>query len=321
MQGVKTRIPLILILLLFVSSTRPVSAQQETAQAVWTPELTMKVRSVGAVPGSGSAVRVSPDGRRVAYIVTSAVMTPDRSEYVSQIFTANADGTDITQLTFNDKSSTDPQWSPDGRRLAFISNRSGKNNLYLLRMTGGEAEQLTDVKTAVGSYSWSPDGRQVAFTMRDATTEDEEKLTKGKDDWRWVDENVKMSRLYVVPVEKDAAGKREPRLLTKADYHINSFDWSPDAKSIVFSHAKFPKADYWTTSDVSVVEVASGQARTLAATASAEMQPLYSPDGKWIALSISDNPPSWAGSNAINLMPSAGGAPKAVANKRTRFAS
>ncbi|HEY0077503.1 MAG TPA: S9 family peptidase [Pyrinomonadaceae bacterium] len=310
---IKTQILPVLILLLVVSENLFVFAQQETAQAVWTPEQTMKVKSVGTVPGSGSAVRVSPDGRRVAYIVTSAVMTPDRSEYVSQIFTANADGTDIAQLTFHDKSSTDPQWSPDGRLLAFISNRSGKNNLYLLRMTGGEAEQITDVKTAVGSYSWSPDGRQIAFTMRDATTEDEEKLLKGKDDWRWVDENVKLSRLYVVAVAKDAAGRREPRRLTSADYNVNSFDWSPDAKSIVYAHTKFPKADYWTTSDVSVVDVASGQARTLAATSSAESQPLYSPDGKWIALSISDNPPRWAGSNALYLMPAQGGTPRAVA--------
>ena len=73
----------------------------------WTPESMMKVRPVGPV-------RVSPDGRRVAYVVTDAVMTPERSEYVSQIYVANSDGTAATQLTFADKFSPNPQWAPDG---------------------------------------------------------------------------------------------------------------------------------------------------------------------------------------------------------------
>ncbi len=85
--------------------------------------------------------------------------------------------------------------------IAFTSGRSGKNNLYVLRLVGGEAEQVTDVKSAVGSFAWSPDGRQLAFLMRDAQTEDEEKGAKGKDDSRWIDENVKMNRLYVMNLQ------------------------------------------------------------------------------------------------------------------------
>jgi Tol biopolymer transport system component len=183
------------------------SSSVSFSQDGWTPELGMKVRNVGSV-------RVSPDGRKVVYTVSQAVMAADKSEYVTQIWTANSDGSDPLQLTFADKSSDNPQWSPDGRMIAFTSSRSGKGNLYVLRLIGGEAEMVTDVKTSVGSFAWSPNGRQIALVMRDAQTDDEENGAKGKDDSRWVDENVKMNRLYVMNLDKDANGKREPRKLT-----------------------------------------------------------------------------------------------------------
>jgi dipeptidyl aminopeptidase/acylaminoacyl peptidase len=284
----------------------PAFAQAGPASA-WTPELMMKVRPVGPV-------RVSPDGRRVAYVVTDAVMTADKSEYVSQIYAADADGSNPVQLTFGEKSSTNPQWSPDGQWLAFTSTRKeNKSNLYLLRMAGGEAEALTDVKSGVTAFDWSPDGRFIAFTMADAKTEDEEKLAKGRDDWRWVDENLKRARLYVVAVQKDANGKREPRRLTAGDYHVGRFDWSPDGRRIAFDHTRTPKVNDWPTADVSAIDVATGQLTSLAATTAAETSPLYSPDGRHVALVVSDNPPRWAQSGTVNVVPAAGGAPRALA--------
>jgi len=190
----------------------------QNAPTTWTPELQVKTRGVGTP-------RVSPDGRRVVYTISDAVMTSDKSEFVNQIWLATTDGKENFQLTFNDKSSTNPKWSPDGNWIAFTSNRKdNKNNLYILPLRGGEAEQITDVKTSVSNFEWSPDGKWIAFSMSDAKAEDEEKNDKARNDFRWVDENLKMARLYVIPVQKDANGKREPRKLTTENYHVGGFD-------------------------------------------------------------------------------------------------
>ncbi|HZI62910.1 MAG TPA: S9 family peptidase [Pyrinomonadaceae bacterium] len=289
---------------------------QTTVQ--WSPELQVKLKAAGTP-------RVSPDGKRVVYTVSEAVMTADKSEFLTQIWLAPIGDTTkpngaqsslprSVQLTFGDKSSTNPKWSPDGNWIAFTSNRKdNKNNIYLLNLNGGEAEPLTDVKTGVTNFAWSPDGRSIAFRMADAKTDEEEKNDKAKNDFRWVDENIKFSRLYVIPLEKNASGKREPRKLTSDNYNVDDFDWSADGSRIAFGHTKSPVANDWTTSDVSIVEVVSGKVTTLANTPAAESAPVFSPDGKSIAVLVSDNPPRWAQSGNIQIYPAGGGAPKSLA--------
>jgi dipeptidyl aminopeptidase/acylaminoacyl peptidase len=283
------------LVILFVSAA---SAQ------TWDPELQMKVKAVGAP-------RVSPDGSRVVYTVNEAVTTPEKSEFVSQIWMANIATRQNIQLTFGEKTSTNPKWSPDGKWIAFVSNRKdNRNNLYRLSIDGGEAEPLTELKSNVTNFNWSPDGRFIAYTMSDPKTEEEEKNDKGRNDFRWVDENLKLSRLYVIPVQKDGNGKREPRKLTTGNYNVGEFDWSADGSHIAFSHSKTPSANDWTTADVSIIDVASTNVTVLANTPAAEDSPTYSPDGKSIALIVTDSPPRWAQTATIQIFPANGGQPK-----------
>jgi dipeptidyl aminopeptidase/acylaminoacyl peptidase len=281
----------------------PAAAQ---AAATWTPELSMTVKRV-------SSVVPSPDGTRVAFVVAEAVMEGEKSEWLSHIHVAQADGSGSRQLTRGEKSDTSPRWSPDGAWIAFISSRSGKANVWRINLGGGEAEQVTDEKGGVSRFEWSPDGRSIAFVMADPKSDDEEKADKEKRDWRTVDEQLKMPRLYVQPVEKDATGKRAARKLTEGNYVVTTFDWSPDGSTIAFSHQPTASPNDWPRADLSLVSVADGTVRALLASPAAESEPAYSPDGTRIAYVASENPPSWPGGDTVHVVAAGGGAPKALA--------
>jgi len=290
------------------------SALAGPAQAQWTPDEQMKVRPVGNV-------QPSPDGRRVAYAVTAPVMTDDKSEYLTHIWMANADGSNSYQFTFGDKSCNNPQWSPDGAWIAFSSSRSsgsgqadGKTNVWLIRADGGEAERLTDVKSGVGGFQWSPDGAWIAYTMAEPESEQEEKDGKAKNDATVVDEDVRMNHLWVVPVARDDKGQREARRLTKGDFSLEGgWDWAPDGRAIAFAHTPTPKVDDWPLADISIVDVATGGVTPLVKTGAAETAPFYSPDGQWIAYSASDDPPTWAFTSWVMVVPGAGGQSRKLA--------
>ena len=295
--------------ILWASAPAPIGAQAgapETSASSWTPELMMRIRRV-------SSVEPSPDGTRVAFVVGEAVMEGEKSEWLSHVHLAAADGSASRQLTRGEKSATSPRWSPDGRWLGFVSSRSGKANVWRIAIAGGEAEMITDEKGGVSSFEWSPDGSSIAFVMRDPKTDDEEKADKEKRDWRTLDTALKVNRLYVSPVEKNTEGKHPARQLTPGALSVGSFSWSPDGRTIVFEHQRTTGADDWVTGDVSEVTVAGGAVRVLASTAAAEADPIYSPDGKWVAFTVSEVPVSWALAARVHVIPAGGGAPRALA--------
>jgi dipeptidyl aminopeptidase/acylaminoacyl peptidase len=298
------------------------AAQAAHAPAPWTPELAFKVKRV-------TLVRVSPDGTRVAYVVGTAVMEGEKSEWLSQVHVARSDGTGAFQLTRHEKASTSPEWSPDGQWIAFLSARGkdkdgkdARTNVWRVRVDGGEAEAVTGEKADVAAFRWSPDGRSIAFVMPDPKTDAEEKADKEKRDARVVDAAPKQIRLRVVGVDPGPDGARPVRTLTTGDLSVGNlggpgaFDWSPDGKWIAFAHQPTPHIDDWTKADVSVVEVATGAVRPLCATRATEGSPAFSPDGQWVALILGADPPQWRRRFRVHVVPAAGGTPRPLADTK-----
>jgi dipeptidyl aminopeptidase/acylaminoacyl peptidase len=262
-------------------------------------------------------VQVSPDGRLVAFTVTHHDM--EMSRPVSQVWVASIDGTASFQLTRGTGSSNTPRWSPDGKRIAFLSGRSGTGNVWAIPLAGGEAEQLTASKRGVTAFRWSHDGRSLAFIAPTDPTPDDERKRRDKEDWRVVGTGLAYQRLWVIAAVKKGDTPEAARLLTKGDYNLGGafgggfMDWSPDDRKVVFARMPRPRFDDWRKLDIAEVDVETGNVRPVAETPASEDTPLYSPDGKWIAYRVSDIPPGWGIDFQLAVAPSSGGKPRLLA--------
>ena len=285
---------------------------QEEEPTGWTPELQMQYRAI-----QGTAV--SPDGNLIAYVVRQPVMEGDKSEYLSHIWLASADGSSNRQFTRGEKSATSPRFSPDGNLLAFSSSRSDTNQIWVMPVSGGEAWRVTDSDNGVGSFRWSPDGSLIAYSRRDPDTDEEKKAKKEKRYVIRVDQNFKYSHLYVVEVGDGTARPAEATRLTEGQFHVTSYDWSPDGTQIVFGHQADPRINTARLfADISVVSVASHEVRSLAALGGTEGSPRWSPDGDWIAFVSTGDQVEPIGLGDVYVVPATGGIPRKLAETPDR---
>ncbi len=255
---------------------------------------------------------ISRDGKWVAYTVTTPDMDANRG--ASNIWIVSTAGGAELQLTRSGHDSS-PVWSPDGKTLAFLSSRSGNSQVYLLSMEGGEAPPLTKLSTGADIVKWSPDGKTIAFTSsvypdcvsRSAAALNNDDECNSKRDaekeknkvkahvaerllyrhWTHWNEG-KRSHLFVVPADGSAA----PRDLTLgADYDIppderggpGDINFSPDSKELCFTAVTDRMEAISTNADLFIVPVAGGEAKRITTQQGFDGNPVYSPDGKFIA--------------------------------------
>ena len=247
--------------------------------------------------------RVSPDGKWVAYTVTTPDVDANRN--ASNIWIVQASGGAAVQLTQSGHDSS-PVWSPDGKTIAFLSSRSGVSQVYLLSMEGGEAEPFTHLSTGADIVKWSPDGKTIAFTSgvypdcKDDACNSARDAEKEKDKVKahvaehllyrhWTHWNDgKRSHLFVAAAD----GSGNPRDLTAgANYDVppdqrggpGDLNFSPDSKEICFTAVTDPVEAISTNGDLFTVPVAGGEIKRITTQPGFDGEPVYSPDGKYIA--------------------------------------
>ncbi len=216
-------------------------------------------------------VEVSPGGRRAVFVATVA----DLEENVmnSDLWLVEFATGRSFQLTRGPKRDNAPAWSPDGRRIAFLSNRGGKTNIWLISPEGGEAEAATKFeKLSVSSFQWLPDESGFIFTAADPPTEEEEKRKKEKNDPILVDRNIKYVRLY-----RFRLGEKEPTKLTTEDYHVGGFHVSGDGQWVAFSVQPTPKVPDFFESDLKLLDLSTGDIRDLVTRPGLDAGPRFSP--------------------------------------------
>lgn len=245
----------------------------------------LKLRSVGAV-------QFSPDGSRLAYTV-SRNDGPRRPFSQLWIMTL-ADSKSICLSSGND-SSNDPEWSPDGKWIAYSGKLDDKSGLIIARPDGTGKRFLTAMEgtnsplpTTGRIVAWSPDGKQIAYVSAQPGPETADatgdpivitrylyKPTASEGNTRFNDN--KRLHIFVLDV---ATGRS--RQLTNGTHYEHSIDWSPDGKEIAFISNREPNEDQFFNYDLLALNVASGEMRQLTMTESAEYRPHWSPDGKTI---------------------------------------
>ena len=254
-----------------------------------------------------SDAQVSPDGKWVAFVVKAADMKENAAN-ADVWLVSTAPGGEPVRLTTSKKNDNQPRWSPDGRRLAFLSAREERAQVFLISPFGGEAERLTESKTGVQAFQWSPDGRQIAYVSQQELTPDEERRQKERDDAIVVDKNFKFSRVWVIDV-----ATRKARELVKSDYVASDPQWSPDGKQIAYVTVPTPKADDGRLTDIWTADVATGKTRKVVENEGPDTNPRWSPDGQQIAYLSRDARGGLLGQTRLTVVSQAGGPSRAVA--------
>jgi len=264
---------------------------------------------------------IAPDGSQVVF--TRGFVDIMKDQAASNLWVIDTKGERLRQLTEGTFRDSAAVWSPDGRRIAFLSNRSGSTQIHVMWVDTHETLQLTHVERDPGGLKWSPDGSRILFTMNllDETpilpvklpaTPRGAQLAKGAvivDRLSWGSDGTGptfKSYNHVFVVDSTVGGV--PRQITTGNYSHNGAEWSSDGKTIFVSGIRKPDAEYLRgDSEIYAIDVATLDVKTLTNRKGPDGNPLASPDGKWIAYTGYDDKNFTNTINNVYLMTPAGG--------------
>ncbi|MEP6711270.1 MAG: S9 family peptidase [Ferruginibacter sp.] len=264
--------------------------------------------------------RVSPDGKWVAYTVSTVDTAKDKRN--SDVWMVSWDGKESVQLTNNEGSESSPRWSPDGKYLSFVSSRNGEklSQIWLMDRRGGEAKKITTLKGDLDEYDWSPDGKKIAMSIHDQDFSDTAQtktrvpyvmdryhFKQDRDGWI---EN-RFTHLYLFDIDT-----KKMDTLTRGNFDETSPAWSPDGKQLAFVSNRSTDPDKNENEDIWVMNAVTGAGmKKLTDWPGADRNPKWSPDGNTIAYTSSSSNLNFTmyGQNMISLVTPANGAVRSLA--------
>lgn len=234
-----------------------------------------------------SSAAISPDGRFVAYTVRETHWA--ENSYGVQLWLAEVRTGRIVKLTNSMGANREPEWSPDGRWLAFISSRDGAPQVYVISPAGGEARPVTSLGNGVSAFRWAPDSARIAFSMPDSETQPLLDRREKYSDFESVWHDYTMTHLWV----GDINGGPPKRLTSGKQFTVGSFSWSPDGYRIAFDAQSRPGLTFDPSADIYVCDLAAGSVKKIVDLEGPDTDPEWSPDGKQIVFTTTMGRPNW----------------------------
>jgi acylaminoacyl-peptidase len=251
---------------------------------------------------TGTDPHISPDGKKIVYVRRFADPATDRR--YANLWIINSDGSDHRPLTTGNRNDVSPRWSPDGNRLAYLSDADGKQQIYIRWMDSGQTARISNLEQAPDAINWSPDGKMLSFAAfvpgKGPHIADLPSAPAGA---KWADPPTAYDRLvyrfngvgYLKPgfmqIFVLSADGGSPRQVSNGNFPNggNEFgparaSWTPDGKFLIVSVNRHPESDHaFFDDEVYEFSVADGSLRALTNRKGPDNSPVVSPNGKWIA--------------------------------------
>ena len=269
-----------------VFSTPSVQEEQETGSVELASPRPMTVDDSLDMDSVGGAL-MSPDGEWVLF--SKNQLDWEENERTTKWYMIPSSGGEAFEY-IGEEGGGSFQFSPDGKYLTLTRSIDGERQVFWMRTAGGEAVQLTEHETSIGSYQWSDDSSQIFFVATDKRPDDESTMVNEDDDVVFVDEGPNgqnrsyWSNLWVIDIEN-----QEISQITDEQFVVGGFDVSPDSARVAFSARYTNRRNDADKNEIYIVELSSGEISRLTDNNAPESVAEWSPDGKMFTLTAADD--------------------------------